>query len=466
MARTLLKHALDQTMTGRKFRHTERMVAIIRCTRDEAERRDSRREIAARLGQDSPLNINRRKKIWKSGSHLTVLIDRLHGHDYVTNLGWTTKLRNSSADLDLVLEVSRVEDIALPVQYSDVVDMIPKRFHEHLVSEGTVPEGTGKALVDALIQIRPNLREVIERIDGVNRQYPIRDSLAGQSIAMQRDATIGAVRMAGMLGSVFAQWDRPSEPLAADAVAPTYLSTVPGAREDKQIDHDASTMIGWLTDTTPHASWRKFTGFGQQLYVANANREIPEETLGTDLIYFNATRQSIILVQYKRMDANKKGFYYPDSDHNLASELERMEAVDKYVAGSTGPDQDFRLDTSPSWLKICQPQAFIPQTADMIPGMYFTRKHFQRLRDDPRLQGQRGARFGYANVPSYLDNTMFNRLVEIGLIGTTGSSTELLHRQIMLSFEGHKSLVVAALHGDDIPQSKRNTEKRQQMKSA
>jgi hypothetical protein len=329
-----------------------------------------------------------------------------------------------------------------------------------------MPEGTGNALVGALIQIRPNLREVIERIEGVARQYPIRGSLAGQTMAMQRDATIGAVRMAGMLGSVFAQWDRPSEPLADDAIAPTYLSRVPRAREDKQIDHDASTMIGWLADKTPHTSWHKFTGFGQRLYVANTNNDIAENTLGTDLIYFNATRQSIILVQYKRMDAGKNGFYYPDSDHNLAPELERMEAVDKYVAENAGTGHDFRLGPSPSWLKICQAQAFIPQTADMIPGMYFTREHFQRLRKDPRLQGPRGTRFAYANAPSYLDNTMFSRLVETGLIGTTGSSTELLHDQIMRSFEGHKSLVVATLHGDDMPQSKRNTEKRQQQRSA
>jgi len=287
------------------------MVAIIRCDRDEAERRDSGGQIAARLGLDSTLNITRRGKAWNGGSHLTVLIDKLHGGDYVTNLGWTTKLRNSSADLDLVLEVSRVEEIPSPVPYRDIKDLVPRRFRDHLVHEGPIPEGTGKALVGALIQIRPNLREVIERIEGVARQYPIRDSLAGQTVAMQRDATIGAVRMAGMLGSVFARWDRPRELLADDAVAPTYLSRVPRPREDKQIDHDASTMIGWLTDKTPHTSWRKFTGFGQRLYVANANNDIAENTLGTDLIYFNVTRQSIILVQYKRMDAGKNGFYYP-----------------------------------------------------------------------------------------------------------------------------------------------------------
>lgn len=69
-----------------------------------------------------------------------------------------------------------------------------------------MPKGTGNALVSALVQIRPNLRAVIERIEGVVRQYAISDSLAGQTMAMQRDATISAVRMAGMVGSVFTQW--------------------------------------------------------------------------------------------------------------------------------------------------------------------------------------------------------------------------------------------------------------------
>ena len=101
-----------------------------------------------------------------------------------------------------MLVVSRVEEIPSLVQYSDVVDLVPKRFHEYLVHEGTMPEGTGQAPVGALVQIRPNLREVMERIEGVARQYPIRDSLAGQAMAMQRDATIGAVRMAGMLRPV------------------------------------------------------------------------------------------------------------------------------------------------------------------------------------------------------------------------------------------------------------------------
>jgi hypothetical protein len=97
----------------------------------------------------------------------------------------------------------------------------------------------------------------------------------------------------------------------------------------------------------------------------------------------------------------------------------------------------------------------------MIPGMYFPREHFEQLREDPRLEGPHGGvGFGFANVPNYLDNTTFGRLVESGLIGTTGTSTDLLYQQIVRSFNGKKSLVVATLQGDDMPQSTRNNEKR------
>lgn len=446
------------------------MVAIIRCDRDEADLRDNSEQVAARRGQEWALKLTRRQKIWThQGAHLTILIDKLSGTDYITSLGWTAKMKRTE-QLNQVLEISRIESLATPVRYSDLEDLIHERFKSHLEHEGTLPPGTGKALVDALVQVRPDLRHAIERIEGASRRYEINGSVAGQILAMQRDASVGAVRMAGMDGSDFARWDRPSSFISDEAILPNFTDGVPGARngqepralEDRQIDHDARTMIGWLTASAPHVSWCRFTGFGQRLYVANANRDIPENTLGTDLIYFNATRQSLVLVQYKRMDSRKGNYYYPDSDDGLATELERMEKVDMLAAASVSANHDYRLDSAPSWLKVCQSQAFIPQTADMVAGMYFTREHFERLRKDPRCQGpQDGTRFGFKNTPHYLDNTMFHRLVETGLIGTTGTSTQVLYDQIQRSFEGHKSLVVATLHGEDIPQSRHNSEKRE-----
>lgn len=65
-----------------------------------------------------------------------------------------------------------------------------------------------------------------------------------------------------------------------------------------------------------------------------------------DLIYYNTTRSSLVLVQYKRFDA-KKGFYYPDSDPNLAKELVRMRAVKRYVALHGNSLHDYRLEAGP-----------------------------------------------------------------------------------------------------------------------
>jgi hypothetical protein len=55
---------------------------------------------------------------------------------------------------------------------------------------------------------------------------------------------------------------------------------------------------------------------------------------------------------------------------------------------------------------------------------------------------------------------MFARLVETGLVGTSGTATEFVHRQVVESFNGNKALVLAALFGENLPQSRRNTEKR------
>ncbi|MGQ4442280.1 hypothetical protein ACN6LI_008093, partial [Streptomyces violaceoruber] len=83
-------------------------------------------------------------------------------------------------------------------------------------------------------------------------------------------------------------------------------------------------------------------------------------------------------------------------------------------------------------------------------------------RDDARLKDGRGGavRFGYKNVPSYLDNTLFTRLVETGQIGTTGTSTDLVRQQVIRSFRGQRNLVLATLIGEEAPQSVRNAQRR------
>ena len=448
------------------------MVAILKCAGDEKAQLDFNDRLHTQRGEEWTWKPTRRRVDWERGraSHLTLIL----AANKVIKLGWTTR-RQRAGDLDQVLEVSRIEPVDPPVPYSNVTERLSGRYTAYLVEEGTLSDGTGQALVEALVGERPDLQNIVARIEGVADKYPIDDSPPAQVMALQRDASIGAVRMAGMDASDFARWDRPTTALAADDVPPTFVDRISGqdsdqdlsgrALEDQQINHDTWTMFGWLARQAQHIAWREFTGFGQRLFVANANRDTAEATMGVDLIYYNMSRGSMILVQYKRLDAAKNGFYYPDSDRNLASEIERMHRVDRYVASHRNAHDDFRMEPSPCWIKLCHPQAYIPQTADMIYGMYFSLDHFQRLREDPGLKGpRRGVRFGYDNVPSYLDNSTFAKLVETGLVGTSGTSTDLVYQQVIQSYNGHKALVLATLSGEDMPQAKRNTEKRKQVR--
>jgi hypothetical protein len=235
------------------------------------------------------------------------------------------------------------------------------------------------------------------------------------------------------------------------------------ALEDHLINRDTENLIGWLSGQTGHVAWRQFRQNRQRLFVANANRTAAERISGADIIYYNDTRKSLVLVQYKKLDSRQSGYYYPNSDSNLNKELNRLRAVDRYAAHFSRPDDDHRLCSDPSWIKLCPPESVIPQADVMVPGMYFPRKHFEQLRSDPRMRDGRGGavRFGYANVPNYLDNTMFTRLVETGMIGTTGITTDLVRMQITRSFKYGRMLILGFLTGEEAPQSIRNSMRRQ-----
>ena len=436
------------------------MVAILKCVGVEKTLLDSNEEFYIKLGEEWVWKPIRRRDDWErdKGSGLTLIV----ADNEVIKLGWTSR-RGWDGARGQKLEVSRIESVVPPVSYARLTGRLAARFAAHLVDEGRLSPGTGKALVKALIEERPDLGDVIARIEGVADKYPI-NSPADQVLALQRDASIVAVRMAGMDVSDIARWDRTTGRFADD-IPPPFISRTQrnGDRqlEERLIEHDAETMLGWLTRKTHHTSWRAFSGFGQRLLVANANNDTAEHTLGIDLIYYNVSRASMILVQYKKLDG--KGGFYPDSDSNLADEIERMRVLDRRVAPHRSPRDDFRLEPGPCWIKLCRHHTYIPQTADMIPGMYFSLDHFQQLRTDSRLKGpQGGVRFAYDNVPSYLDNSMFAKLVEIGLVGTSGTATEFVHQQVIESFNGNKALVFAALFGDDMPQSERNTGRRNQ----
>lgn len=94
--------------------------------------------------------------------------------------------------------------------------------------------------------------------------------------------------------------------------------------------------------------------------------------------------------------------------------------------------------------------------------MYLTREHVEWLRQRPGLATgpQGGEVFGYHTVPRYFDNTTFTQLVQDGWIGTRGKGSGIIRDQIEASLNGSRSLVFAALIGDETTQAERTREGR------
>ncbi|MFH9864089.1 hypothetical protein [Streptomyces sp. NPDC017202] len=468
------------------------MVAIIKCRENEDEYLEFLEKLHQSRRHDWEWSFTRGRDLWSKGRHLLLIASMdVDGRFEVTRVGKSVR-RRGAKDQDQQLRVTHVRRLRRPLRLAELLDGLTAAQRRHLVEEGHQSKGTGEAIRVRLLRLRPELTEAVQLIEGAIDSWDFGESRSAQEVALQRDATLGVARMAGMQAPQLAEWDPPAEELYDDTVPPLFLDMVGAARhpdelfdppeqspgdpsdrpdmmsnqpalEDHLIMHDTRVMHGWLSEETSHVAWRKFREHGRTLLVANANRVPAEHALGCDIIFYNVTRHSLVLVQYKKLNAARGGFYYPDSDRkNLTKELLRMRSLDRYAARHTGPADEQRLDPSPSWIKLCHPRSVLPHTTEMIHGMYFSRRQFEALRDDARLKdGRKGAvRFGYKNVPAYLDNTLFTRLVETGQIGTTGTSTDLVRQQVIRSFRGQRNLVLATLSGEEAPQAARNAQRR------
>ena len=80
--------------------------------------------------------------------------------------------------------------------------------------------------------------------------------------------------------------------------------------EDYVIGHDARYVPGFDLATSNVTGWAVFQKNHEKLEVYTANRGPLEEVFGVDLIYLNATRQNIVMVQYKMLE--------PTSERNRA----------------------------------------------------------------------------------------------------------------------------------------------------
>lgn len=351
------------------------------------------------------------------------------------------------------LKLDRSEPLKTPIPLDQLLENVPKKNKPYLGKRfafgGLLTEKGFEAMADAIRKVAPQVSPLIDRYDQ-ERQERIRklSREVRQALAYQKEAVKTALSIAGIDRHPLQEWS------PTDNQPVSFLDGLPSAklREDPMVVHDLMHLPGFeMLKTYPYGA-AVFESSTAKLTVILANRQPLEEQTGTDLIYFNETFQSFVMVQYKAMDKKNSGpaRFYLSSDRKLPQEIARMDVLANQLATCTPntSHQGFRLTDNPFFIKICSRIVFDPDDIGLIPGMYLPLAYWKLLETSPEILGERGGKqITYENVGRYMDNTEFITVVAKAWVGTTPSQSTILQEAIKQTLENGKAVAVAIKSG-------------------
>ena len=183
-----------------------------------------------------------------------------------------------------------------------------------------------------------------------------------------------------------------------------------------------------------------FENGSERLEIVTANKLPLEQVLGVDLIYYNATRQNIVMVQYKMLERERTGpdtdwIYRPDGQ--LDEELLRMKQFSK--AQPPGP-HEYRMNPQVFYLKFVRRDAELGKSPITMPI-----DHFDVMRHDPGCAGPRGGfKVSYDALDGrYLRQSPFLDLIRSGYIGAYADTTAALKSLVDATLENHRAVIAA-----------------------
>ena len=227
---------------------------------------------------------------------------------------------------------------------------------------------------------------------------------------------------------------------SVETEGPTALGRV-HIREDAVIEHDAR-QIPEFTLTASYLTGRAvFLKGRERLEVITANRSPLEEVLGIDLIYLNAIKRNIVMVQYKMLEPLREDnvtdwIYRPDDQFG------KQVALMKSFSFPEPPEpHEYRLNPQAFYLKFVRRDASLGKSPATIPI-----DHLEALRNDPAFKGPRGAfRISFNALDGrYLRQTTFFDLIRFGYIGAYAKDTENLEILIEKTLKDNRAVVAAA----------------------
>ncbi|GAB3277456.1 hypothetical protein GCM10027456_68930 [Kineosporia babensis] len=392
------------------------------------------------------------------------------------------RARNRSGALDVAIEVTHVYLLQnrMPIGEGWIpLQTLLKRDG----ASGSVDETKAR-------QVIPNIRRLGTSYDSAALDILLAwidsrelDGSKGSQLAIEQDSLLLLLRNAHLDHEAFASWGsvpseyegflsgfrrkdivvRPRGKNTADAeetdpLEPIHDPQSPFPRdvgqtvlEDHLIDADIRTLAHWFEEKSTgggHTEWRTFrnrTG-SQVMHVMSSNRTRVEERMGVDLVYWNQTERSYVLIQYKKMTyddgPNQEWFYRPD--RHLHAELSKMAEAEP-MSSPDGPDS-FRLSVSPSYVKLCEQSVFTAGESQWVEGMYLPAAQMRDLVGPDGPKGPHGgSRLTYSNVGRYLNNSLFFDLLTYGHIGS-GEQAGVRIAELLVNAQENQTSVMVGVH--------------------
>lgn len=352
------------------------------------------------------------------------------------------------------MNIDQAEELSEPVSIRRILNRLPKRnaasVRKRFESGGLLTEKGFSAVVECIRQVAPQASTLLERFNQARERRIQRLSVkARDSLAQQKEALLTALAIAGLGRDPVQEWT------PSDGAPLSFIDGLPSVRlrEDLMVVNDLQSLPGFeVINTYPYgAAVFESEETSERLTVILANRLPLEDQTGTDLIYFDETYQSFVMVQYKAMERadRKSGFplyLYRLPDTHLKEEIDRLDAAlgTLKVCALNTDIGGFRLTENPFFLKLCPRLVFNPDELGLVPGMYLPLDYWKLLESDPGINGPKGGlRITYDNAKRHFDNTSFTTVVSKAWVGTTPSQSQVLQDIIQATLETGKAVAIA-----------------------
>ncbi|MGH3660503.1 MAG: hypothetical protein ACRDTQ_01415 [Micromonosporaceae bacterium] len=355
-------------------------------------------------------------------------------------------------------EIAEISLLQRPVPTANIAERLSPQTKPHIASALTrkraLPKTSSISFKQALTDLAPDAADLIERAAGSPRGVEDLSIARRHLLAEEKDALGLAAELANVgrdPGSVGRKLMVPSDEIDPNR---THLETVLLGYndEDALIDFDAGRFDGILGQRARRNARGVIIPLrdGRKLAVLNTNRTDLEHTRGCDLIYYDATRHSGLLVQYKRMrpEATQVGNRWAyRGDKKLAEQIKLMRQLrtDK-VATSVA---QYRLNAEPRYIKVVRPHDYDGKSADLMKGLYLPLDLVDLMHNSPADSTKGGnLRIAWDDnenwlTQRHLNNTRFTQLFQDGWIGSRGTASDEIRGWLDPLFEADELVTLA-----------------------